>query len=168
MDGSGAALGAPAFIHLKAGIRSRDLASENQETFQPTLSEGKPALQRAPGRPLNPLEPLRNASLARGQGGYGGVRAKVGSSGESQWKDGAKVRSSGESQWKDCFRRSGKNPLRSGKKWQGVARSGKKWQGVARRRFPALLGAYASWAPWCSAAQRRRKILKGGAQGKFS
>ena len=39
MDGSGAALGAPAFIHLKAGIRSRDLASEIQETFQPTLSE---------------------------------------------------------------------------------------------------------------------------------
>ena len=54
-------------VHLKAGIRSRDLASEIQETFQPTLREGKPALQRAPGRPLNPLEPLRNFSQARGQ-----------------------------------------------------------------------------------------------------
>ena len=43
------------------GGRSRDLASENREIFQPTLSECKSGRERAPGRPLKPLEPPRIA-----------------------------------------------------------------------------------------------------------
>ena len=67
------ALGTSGYSGHYWGGRSQDLASENREIFQPTLSECKSGRERAPGRPLKPLEPPRIAGRPGRQSGRSGA-----------------------------------------------------------------------------------------------